>query len=125
MNGVMGKPALARQDAMIGVKRTQRLGARWRRSTNPSGSNPEVFDFTGYSGELRIVAQTGETWLTKPLTFDSGTGVVMAELTPADTASAAWLSRATGLWSLVVTGPGGDVTVLVAGTMRVIQEGTL
>ena len=125
MTGVLGRPALARQDVAIGVRRTQRLGARWRRSSNPDGSAPEVFDFTGYSGELRITSNDGDEWLTKALEFDSTTGIVAAEITPEDTEGAAWLARSTGRWSLVATSPEGEVTVLVAGVMRIIQEGTL
>lgn len=125
MTGVLGRPALARQDAAIGVRRTQRLGARWRRTANPDGSNPEVFDFTGYSGELRITSNDGDEWLTKALMFDSTTGVVAAEIAPEDTEGAAWLARSTGRWALVAESPEGEVTVLVAGVMRIIQEGTL
>lgn len=125
MTGVLGRPALARQDAAIGVRRTQRLGARWRRSSNPDGSAPEVFDFTGYSGELRITSNDGDEWLTKALEFDSGSGLVAAEIAPEDTDGGVWLARSTGMWSLVAESPEGEVTVLVAGVMRIIQEGTL
>lgn len=123
MTGVLEKTALARQDVAIGVGRTQRLGARWRRSTNPDGSAPEVFDFTGYTGELRIAGDTGEEWLSLPVVFDSATGIVLAEIRPADTSAPVWLARATGRWAIIATAPDGDVTVVVAGIIRITQEG--
>lgn len=123
MNGVLSMTALARQDAAIGVGRTQRLGARWRRSSNPDGSVPEVFDMSGYTGELRISGNDGDVWLTKPLAFDSNTGVIGATIAPGDTAAPEWLARATGRWALVATSPAGEVTVVVAGIIRITQEG--
>lgn len=125
MLGVLGKPALARQDAAIGVARTQRLGVRWRRTSNPDGSNPEVFDFTGYTGALRITSNEGDLWVDKELIFDDASGVVTAELGASDTGGPEWFARSTGQWSMVATSPDGEVTVLVTGVMRIIQEGAL
>lgn len=125
MTGVLGKPYLARQDAALGIGRTQFLGVRWRRTTNADGSNPQVFDLSGYTGVLRITSESGELWLERPLTFDSTTGVVAAEFNPEHTDGPLWFSRSVGKWAMVVTSPEGNVTVLVAGVMRIIQEGLL
>lgn len=123
MNGVLGKPALARQDAAIGVGRTQRLGARWRQSPNVDGSNPTVPDLTGYTGVIQIVSNEGELWLEKPLAVDTQSGLFSVEITPADTSGPEWSARSTGRWVLVATSPDNIVTVLVAGVMRIIQGG--
>ena len=123
MTGVLEKTALARQDVAIGVGRTQRLGVRWRRSGNPDGSAPEVFDFAGFSGELRISGDSGDEWLRLPVAFDSTTGIVVAEIQPSDTSHPAWLARATGRWAIVATAPDGEVTVVAAGIVRITQEG--
>lgn len=123
MNGVLGKPALARQDAAIGVGRTQRLGARWRQSANPDGSAPFVPDLTGYTGVIQIVSNEGELWLEKPLAVDTQSGLFAVEITPADTSAPIWRARTTGSWSLIATGPDSTVTVLATGDMRIIQGG--
>lgn len=121
MNGVLGKPALARQDAAIGVGRTQRLGARWRQSPNADGSNPTVPDLTGYTGVIQIVSNEGSLWLEKALVIDRPTGLFVADISPSDTSGAAWAARTTGRWALIATSPTGTKTVLVAGVMRIIQ----
>lgn len=123
MNGVLGKPALARQDAAIGVGRTQRLGARWRQSPNADGSNPTVPDLTGYTGVIQIVSNDGELWLEKPLAIDHLSGLFSVKITPADTSAPIWRARTTGSWSLIATGPDSTVTVLATGDMRIIQGG--
>lgn len=123
MNGVLSKTSLIRQDAAIGIGRSQTLGVRWRRSTNPDGSNPQVFSFSGYSGELRISSDSGEEWLTKSLAFDSDTGVVSADIAPGDTSQPVWLSRTTGRWAMVAKSGTGAVTVVASGIIRITQEG--
>lgn len=123
MYGVLGRTVLARQDAAIGVRRTQRLGARWRRVDPSTGGDPAPFSFAGYSGELRLMSESGDVWLSKPIEFDSATGVIMGQVDPADTSGAVWSQRHVGTWALVVTAPGGVVTVVVAGVLRITQEG--
>lgn len=123
MTGVLSRTVLARQDAAIGIGRTQSIGVRWRRSSSPDGSDPQAFSFDGFRGELRVSSDDGTIWLTKALVFDSVTGVVSAQVEPHDTAAPAWLSRSTGRWAFVVTEPGGAVTVVVAGIIRITQEG--
>lgn len=121
MNGVLGLPALARQDAVIGIGVTQRFGARWRRSSNPDGSNPQPFDMTGYEGKLVIVSNEGESWLDVPAHFENSSGLVSVSIAPNDTSGPQWSNRSIGVWGIVVTSPGGDVTVVVSGTMRITQ----
>lgn len=123
MYGVLSTAALARQDAEIGVRRTQRLGARWRRFDPTSGEPPKPFSFAGYSGDLRLLSDSGEVWLSKPLVFDSGSGSVIGQIEASDTAAPIWLTRKFGSWAIVARAPGGVVTVVVAGSLRITQEG--
>lgn len=128
MNGVLGRPALARQDIALGVARTQRLGARWRVSENADGSAPRAKDLTGYTGELRVTSHEGDLWLTLPLDVETGeqsSGLVQVEIPAETTAGASWRGRHTGLWAFIMTSDSDEVTVLASGRVRVVQEGTL
>lgn len=119
----MGKTALLRQDIVLGVGRSQSFGVTWKRTGNPDLSGAAPFDYAGYEGEFRISSEHGELWLASQLVFDSGTGLVAGYVEPSDTAGPAWLARATGRYAFVVTGPDGEVTVPLAGIVRITQEG--
>lgn len=125
MAGVLGAPSLTRQDAIMGVGRTQRFAVRWRRSTNLDGSDPQVFDMAGYAGRLTIMSTHGELWLSKRVSFDDEQGLVAAEILPTDTENQDWKSRTVGEWAITVTAPSGEVTVLVSGVMRLVQNGAV
>lgn len=128
MTGVLGKPALARQDIVIGVARTQRLGATWRRSENPDGSNPQPVDLTGWEGRFRLTSNDGQVWLDKAMSTDTAapepTGQVVVELEESDTTAPIWSGRHVGKWAFIMTN-GDERVVLAAGNARIVQEGTL
>lgn len=102
-----------RGDVVIRRGVTTEWGVRWERSVD-GGATFAPVDLEGWAGVLELRSLHSELWLSKPVTGDAS-GLVIATITPPDTASAVWAGRSNGTWLINMTDPDGRIERLGDG----------